>query len=170
MCVTKRASITYTRYDSRAPARAHLRIADMQSATGAMYVNARRTINTGCPLRGGVRTSHPCSSFPFVSLSFVFLLSFFFLFFCFRSFVSKCVDAIPRAGRTEKGRGQRVGREKGGLHEEYLTNFTLTCACARACTCYHRERDKQKSERCAQCERRNTRILTGDKDPRRVTH
>lgn len=103
----------------------------MQFATGAIYVNALRTINTGRPLRGGVHTFHPCSPLPFVSLSFVSLLSFFFPFsFC--TFVSKCVDAIPRAGRTKKGRGQWVGREKGELHEGYLTNFTLTRACVRA--------------------------------------
>lgn len=105
-----RASITYTRYtihESRERART-LRIADMQSATGAMYVNARRTINTGSPLRGGVRTSQPYNSlFSFVSLSF-------FFFFCFRSFVSKCTDAISRAGKRKGGGGQRTGGRKGG--------------------------------------------------------
>lgn len=140
-----RASITYTRYtihESRERART-LRIADMQSATGAMYVNARRTINTGSPLRGGVRTSQPYNSlFSFVSLSF-------FFFFCFRSFVSKCTDAISRAGKRERRRGTANGREKGRgktTREGYLTNFTLTRAHAHALSLTYRKRDKQKNE------------------------
>lgn len=105
-----RASITYTRYtihESRERART-LRIADMQSATGAMYVNARRTINTGSPLRGGVRTSQPYNSlFSFVSLSF------FFSFVFVLSSLNARMPFLVRGRGKEEGDSERAGERAG---------------------------------------------------------
>ena len=102
------------RYTIRKISRAHalctrtrtLRIADTQSATSAMYVNVRRTINTGSSLYVG---EYVCPSlFSFVFFSFFFPFSFVFV----PSSLNVQMPFLAR-GRGTEGERQTEGGRKG---------------------------------------------------------